>query len=232
MGALYLWLDLLTLGGPLILSFDKKVAFYKHWKAVGLGFLLVGIPFIVWDIVFTEHGIWGFNPDYLVGISIFGLPIEEILFFLVVPYGCTFIYACVKAYFPKANFSKFNLFFYAGFILYGMVASVLGWGGIYTMVTVAAALILVPVFYKNRERLHHLPIAFLIALIPFFIVNGVLTGAVTDAPIVWYNDLENTGVRWVTIPMDDIIYAWVLLSGNILVFSKMNKVKESKSLIR
>ena len=77
-----------------------------------------------------------------------------------------------------------------------------------------------------------MPIAFLISVVPFFLVNGVLTGAVTPEPIVWYNDLENSGIRLITIPMDDIIYAWVILSSFVLIFSRMKKTTKRESLIR
>ena len=230
--ALYLWLDVLTILFPLLLSFDKKVAFVKDWKSVGVGFLLVGLPFIIWDVFFTKHGVWGFNPDYLVGIDIFNLPLEEVLFFLVVPFSCTFIFACCRAYFAKINFSKFNLVFYAALIVYCIILLINGWGGAYTMTTVVCAILIAPILFINRERLHHLPIAFLISVVPFFLVNGVLTGAVTPEPIVWYNDLENSGIRLITIPMDDIIYAWVILSSFMLIFSRMKKTTKRESLIR
>src|SRR6056300_394436 len=101
MKGLYLLLDAITLFFPLVLSFDQKVAFFKTWRALFPAILIIGIPFLIWDVWFTKMGVWGFNPDYLVGLDIVNLPIEEVLFFVVVPYACTFIYACVKAYFPN-----------------------------------------------------------------------------------------------------------------------------------
>jgi lycopene cyclase domain-containing protein len=89
---LYLWLDLFTLLGPLALSFDKKVAFYKNWKALFIGTIAMMLVFIPWDIIFTIEEIWAFNDAYLCGIRIFHLPLEEWLFFIVVPYACIFIY--------------------------------------------------------------------------------------------------------------------------------------------
>src|ERR1700761_1345965 len=96
----YLLIDLLTLLFPLLLSFDKKVAFYKTWKYLWRGVLLTGIFFIVWDVLFTRLGVWSFNDAYILGIRIGGLPIEEWLFFIVVPYACAFIYSCLLAYLP------------------------------------------------------------------------------------------------------------------------------------
>ena len=49
--------------------------------------------------------------------------------------------------------------------------------------------------------------AYLVHLIPFLVVNGVLTGAVTPEPVVFYNANEIIGLRIVTIPIEDTIYA-------------------------
>jgi hypothetical protein len=60
-------------------------------------------------------------------------------------------------------------------------------------------------------------------LIPFFFVNGILTGAVSELPIVSQNNKENLGLRLVTIPLEDIGYAFSMLFGNLMVFEFLNK---------
>ena len=53
--------------------------------------------------------------------------------------------------------------------------------------------------------------AFVVAQLPFLIVNGVLTGAATPEPIVWYSEFHITGVRILTIPLEDVFYNFSLL---------------------
>jgi lycopene cyclase domain-containing protein len=55
-------------------------------------------------------------------------------------------------------------------------------------------------------------------LIPFFIVNGVLTGSWIDNQVVWYNDAENLGIRMGTIPVEDSIYAYSMILMNLYYF--------------
>ncbi|MFN6039186.1 MAG: lycopene cyclase domain-containing protein, partial [Bacteroidota bacterium] len=104
---LYLSIDAFTLLGPLILSFDKRVAFYKKWKPLFLAISIMMIIFIPWDILKTDHGVWGFNQDYICGIYFFNLPIEECLFFVCIPYACIFIYECLNYYLKKDLLLKY-----------------------------------------------------------------------------------------------------------------------------
>ncbi|GGK02829.1 lycopene cyclase [Pilimelia anulata] len=46
---------------------------------------LTAIPFVVWDLVAVARGHWWFAPGRTVGLRLAGLPVEEWLFFLVVP---------------------------------------------------------------------------------------------------------------------------------------------------
>jgi lycopene cyclase domain-containing protein len=60
-------------------------------------------------------------------------------------------------------------------------------------------------------------------LIPFFIVNGILTGSFIEVPIVSYNNSENLGIRLFTIPIEDIGYAFSMLFGNLMIFETLKK---------
>ncbi|MEY3099548.1 MAG: hypothetical protein RIS63_438, partial [Bacteroidota bacterium] len=97
--SLYAWVILLSFAGPFALSFDKKVSFYKEWSFVFIAALIVALPFLIWDELFTQWGVWGFNADYLLKIYIGRLPLEEVLFFIVIPYNLIFLLKVVQAYF-------------------------------------------------------------------------------------------------------------------------------------
>ena len=94
-----------SLAGPLILSFSRKMDFYKDPKRLILSILLPFTLFTIWDIIVTSRGHWSFNPLYTVGFRIFGLPIEEILFFIVIPFCGLFTWESVK-YFTRGKDGK------------------------------------------------------------------------------------------------------------------------------
>jgi lycopene cyclase domain-containing protein len=54
-------------------------------------------------------------------------------------------------------------------------------------------------------------LAYLVSMIPFLIVNGLLTGSFLEEPIVWYDDSQNLGIRIFTIPVEDTIYSLMML---------------------
>lgn len=206
MDNLYLWIDLFTLLGPLMLSFDTKVAFWKKWKALVPSIGIMMLVFIPWDIAFTINGIWGFNPDYLCGIELFHLPIEEWLFFIVVPYATVFIYECCVAYFNDL-LERLAKPFLIGIVVLLMFFGLVFFDRWYTVVNfIGASLVLSVAILMRQKNLGYLLLSFLIALVPFLVVNGILTGTLLTAPIVWYNDYENMGIRMGTIPIEDAFY--------------------------
>jgi lycopene cyclase domain-containing protein len=83
----YFWIDLITIAGPLFLSFDKKVAFYKNWRYFFSAALISSGVYLLWDIIFTALGVWKFNPEFVSGFYLINLPWEEIFFFISVPYA-------------------------------------------------------------------------------------------------------------------------------------------------
>lgn len=211
--SVYGWIILGTIIGPFFLSFDKKVHFYTYWKTLIPAILIVGMIFLVWDEYFTQHKIWGFNPNYLALIYIGRLPIEEVTFFLVVPYACFFIYEVLKAYFPKVKTQKLGHVFAFGFTLAGLIFGLFHMDNWYTAsACIISSILTIGIYFVNRAPWYgNFVLTYLVALVPFIIVNGILTGAVTDEPIVWYSEEHIMGPRIITIPVEDLFYNYAML---------------------
>ncbi len=228
--SLYSWIILATITGPLALSFDKRVAFYRNWKNLLIAILIVGLVFLIWDEYFTVKKIWGFNPDYILGIYIGHLPIEEVTFFLVVPYACMFVYEVLQAYFPKLKKQTFTRLFALYFTLSGFLLGGLNHNKWYTASACFITALLTIYFYyiKRKNWFNDFAFCYLIAMIPFLIVNGVLTGAVTDNPIVWYSDMHIMGPRIITIPLEDLYYNYALLLPIVAIYEGLKANKAVK----
>ncbi|MGN6647015.1 MAG: lycopene cyclase domain-containing protein [Cytophaga sp.] len=220
----YLAIDLGSLIVPLIFSFHPKLLFYKKWAAFALSNLMVCMLFIPWDMYYTRLGVWGFNPAYLTGIHAGNLPLEEILFFICIPFSSVYTYHCLKLFFPamreKVPHEVITLLLV--FILMGTGFVYIQ--HIYTSVTffvLSFTLILLTLF--EVPWLPDFYFSYLVILLPFFIVNGILTGTGPDEPIVWYDDFENLGIRIGTIPVEDIFYGMLLLILNTALFEYFDR---------
>lgn len=224
----YLIIDFLVILFPILLSFDKRVAFYKSWKGVFASSILIGIPFLIWDYFFTLNNIWSFNSTYITGVHLLNLPIEEILFFVVVPFACTFIYECIKYYFQNLVLHTFNkiasflfIIFYS-FVIYKSTFT--EW---YTLSVLCSAALIFILVLLNMKRFPFIWFSFIVSLAPFILVNGILTGSMIDGAIVQYNDVHNLKIRLFTIPIEDILYSFTLLNAVFLLheyFHKKNRL--------
>ncbi len=178
--------------------------------------------YIGWDIYFTSKGVWYFNEAYITGIKLINLPLEEVLFFFIVPYCCVFIYACIRSYFPGLVNKRMADLFLKILAIILLIAGIIYVDKYYTSWTFifTGSFILMLYFlrdyFKSFDAVSFL-VSFLICLIPFLIVNGFLTAL----PVVLYKDSENLGIRIYTIPFEDMFYGLLLTLMNIVLYEKL-----------
>lgn len=223
----YLWINILTFLFPFLLSFDKKVAFYRKWPALFPSIALMAFVFILWDHWFTLEGVWGFNRLYVSGFFLLSLPIEEWLFFLTVPYACVFTYECLKAYFPHAFHSPFiTRYFPVLFALSTLGLLVVFYPNIYSAVTLILLVFLMGLKpLRNPTFLRFFIPTFWIILLPMFVVNGLLT----SKPVVYYHPDGFSGIRIGTIPLEDFYYNMAMLLLTFLFYNHFQKKPNTPS---
>lgn len=220
MKSLYLLVNFFTIIIPFIFSFHPKIKFHLTWKAFFPAAILVGIVFVLWDTLFTDMGVWGFNPDYVTGIYLFNLPLEEVLFFICIPFSCIFTYFCLDKFYNLSWNPKVEKAFFLAFSLALILVGITYSDRIYTLITfVSTGLVCLTLkFILKVNWLGKAASVYGILLIPFFIVNGILTGTGLEAPIVWYNHSENLDVRILTIPIEDAFYGFELILLNLYFY--------------
>lgn len=204
---------------PFLLSFYSGSEYFKVFKKKIPYIVFVGFLFIIHDMYFTSIGVWSFNSRYLLGYNIFNLPIEEWLFFICIPFASLFMHSTKETFHPKWVLSLYlTRLIGCALIVSLSLISILSIDNIYTLHSfgLAALLIVIGLIYKI-SALQSFFVSYLFILLPFLIVNGILTGAIITDEVVWYDNSQNLGLRIGTIPVEDIFYGFSLLFGPLLL---------------
>ncbi|QQS27575.1 MAG: lycopene cyclase domain-containing protein [Sphingobacteriales bacterium] len=225
----YFLLHLFTISFPLARSFEPRIRFVEKWRYLFPATLFAALIFIGWDIVFTRLGVWSFNPDYLTGLKISVLPVEEWLFFFTVPYACMFIYEVIRYFFPDFTNRIPARTISIMLIVILLVAVILNFGKLYTTVcfSVAILLLLMQLMVVKGKYMGRFYLTYFVSLIPFLLVNGVLTAL----PVVSYHPDHIIGFRIYTIPIEDTVYNLSLLLMVVSIYEYLlNKTIYRSSL--
>lgn len=212
----YLLINLLIILFPLLLSFDKKTAYYKNLAHVFISIITVGTIFLIWDSIAVTRGDWYFNPDFVESLRLFHLPLEEILFFFTVPYSCIFIYEVLKNSVKEKEFKvHYSITLFAALTF--ITAAFIFINQYYTFTVLlfcAVFLITASLGFKSilRSKIYWLTI--LISYFPFLLVNYLLT----SIPVVVYNENAIWGFRFITIPVEDFFYSYSMISFWLLIY--------------
>jgi lycopene cyclase domain-containing protein len=219
----YLWLNAIIFAFPLIFSFERRwIKFYKKLKPLLVSLVIIGIFFIAWDVFATSRGHWSFNPDYVNNIKLLGLPLEEILFFVTVPYSCIFVFDSIIHFFgDKKMFSpKKWLFAVVGVLI---ILSAFGfYNKEYTflaILSVGISILFVSLVNVKLFSSRSYWIYTMLTLLLFLIFNYILT----SVPVVQYSSTAITGLRVTTIPIEDSLFNFSMLTCYLTVYILASK---------
>lgn len=225
----YLLINFFTVIICFIFSFHHKIKFNRHFGAFIAASLIVGAVFVVWDAWFTKIGVWWFNDQYLVGIRVAGLPLEELLFFICIPFSCLFTYFCLDKFFKLDWKPVPEKIFVIVSIVIALVIAFWFKDRIYTFMTflsTACSLFILKFLLKVRW-IGKVSFVYLFLMPGFLMVNGILTGTGLESPIVNYNPEEFMGIRMLTIPVEDTVYGYELILWNIFLFQMFKKSEDA-----
>ncbi|WP_144208269.1 lycopene cyclase domain-containing protein [Mycobacterium tilburgii] len=101
------WQYLIVLGLCLVITAPLELfgpGVYRQPLRVLRAVLPVATVFLVWDTVAIASGVWTYNGAYISGAHIpFGIPIEEVLFFVVIPLCGLLTYNAVIAILARSK---------------------------------------------------------------------------------------------------------------------------------
>jgi lycopene cyclase domain-containing protein len=222
----YLIFNLVVVAGPLSLSFIKSVCYFKKWKYALYAIVPVFIPFILWDALVTGRH-WWFNTEYISGLYFLGLPIEECMFFISVPFSVLFIWEifAVKTRNRISNHLKKVKFLFLILPAIGVIFWLTGKE--YTALVLVALGIVGLVDWLLKTEILSRPNTY-IYLIIILLLNLIFNGYLTARPVVLYDADYQLDFRVFTIPIEDIFYGFALLLLNTSIYEKIIGIRNAR----
>jgi lycopene cyclase domain-containing protein len=215
------YLFITAIAASLLMPFVVKIQFWSRWKQLLFGLGAVSAPFILWDITATYQKHWYFNPEYTQSQRLLGLPVEEILFFIVVPLACMVVWAFIQTKRNQRVLSDGtarNIMINAAllFVAVGVIAP-----GAYTRVVLLAGAISCILLSKHTGLItgKRFWVFQLVVLGLFLVFNTILT----QLPIITYNPDAIVGFKLGAIPIEDVLYNFALINLFLLCFMRGDK---------
>jgi len=92
------WQYLLILGGCILITLPLEAfgrGVYRQPRRLLRALSPVLLAFFVWDAIAIALHVWHYNPRFVSGISVPYMPLEELLFFIVIPLCGLLTYSAV-----------------------------------------------------------------------------------------------------------------------------------------
>jgi carotenoid phi-ring synthase / carotenoid chi-ring synthase len=211
----YLIFDLVVGLPPLVLATLRRARFREHIGAALRACVLGALPFVAWDVLVTGRH-WWFDPRYTLGAGLLGLPVEELLFFIAVPFACLFTWervfdgaterpiaasrgphiASVAMLMPAALMALLGLEYTA--------LALASWAGVAILDHALGTNLL-----RSRRYGSFLGLVCLLTIV----FNGYLTAR----PVVHYDPAYQLGVRVLTIPIEDFLFGFSLVTTVVVL---------------
>ena len=223
----YLLFNFVVIAGPVVSQFSRQIKRVSRWRLKLLVSGIVMIPYVIWDaLVAGSH--WWFNDAYTLNLRLFGLPIEEWLFFITVPFGCLLVWETLPH--TDSWLGRLKSLRYVRTSLYTTLPIgvwVFSMGKQYTglvlfcfgLVALVDTLLGVDLLLRPKTYLYLVIVSVLI-----LVFNGYLTAR----PVVLYGEAYQVGYRILTIPLEDIGYGFTLMLFNTMLYEKLRTTRYGK----
>lgn len=227
----YLLFVLVVAVPPLLLSFWRPTYFADRMPAALRACVLGAAPFIVWDAAVTGRH-WWFDKRYTLGPQAFGLPIEELLFFLAVPLACLYAWEVLLRGWRARPRTGLHHGYVVSWSL--VLPAVVLWsvGLEYTALALGSWAAVTVLDHALGTRMLEAPrywgfIAFVATATLVF--NGYLTAR----PVVHYDPAYQLDLRIFTIPVEDFLFGFSLMTAVTVVYqSRLGRARTRSWLAR
>jgi lycopene cyclase domain-containing protein len=216
----YLFFNIVVLLPVVVLSLTTDVKPHRHWQALLGAYIVVSLPFILWDVWAAQAGHWGFSSVYITNSRFMHLPLEEILFFITVPFAMMYVWGVIKKFVAdRAVRTVWPLLMLSISAAISVAILMLYFSNGYTRSAMIVALFAIGVVACSKLVFTQRFWTFQLVLLGIFLIaNGFLTAL----PVITYGDASIIGARIFSIPLEDFFFNFAFLNLFLLTFNRLD----------
>lgn len=209
---------------PVYFIFSGKTGYIKNFRYVLPAIFVSAFLFLLWDIKFTDVGIWSYKEKFTLGVFHKGLPLEQWLFYFIVPFSALFVYEFLKERRPNLDYN--NVFTAVSLILL-IVFAIVAYKyrlRFYTFFCFLFAVVYFAYVIFRRQfkgHLTHFFFSYFVMLVPYLILSGFLTWSTA----VEYHQEQVLNVWIMMVPIENLVYLFLLLIINTTVYEYLAEKK-------
>jgi lycopene cyclase domain-containing protein len=209
----YLFLDLLYLGIPVLLSFTGKAPLFRKWKYLLPSVIFTSIVFFLIDAAIASTGSLEVNADRVAGFRVIGLPLDHLLGFISLAYAGPFIYHTLNHLIERDYIYFHHELISSALSVLFMVLGIYQLDKAFTGVTFLGlglflAFQMIVLKPRYMSRFYFATPVILVVIIPFYLF---LTGTYTNQLILWHDEDHTLGIRVWTAPLEVIVHGWFVV---------------------
>lgn len=221
----YLLINLALLVFSFVLALDKKSQAIRSWKLMLPAVVVSGLLFSIIAFILNQFKVSVFNDEYLFGIRILQLPIEEVLFHFLLAFAGLNVYVVLNEHFPKNNLEKFSLS--TSNLLLGVLIAMLFFTHTKVYSIVVFSVLFLTLFYieyvNKRRFMYKFYRAYAVMLIPFCLLYMLIGGL----PILSYSVGETINLKLGAIPFEGFFYLMSILLLSVYLFELVKSKSKS-----
>ncbi|ACP37279.1 conserved hypothetical protein [Sulfolobus islandicus M.14.25] len=214
----YTMIDSMIFFPALILSLFVRRNYFQLLKSIAI----VSPLYLFWDFLATWKDSWSFNPKYVMGIYVINLPMEEVMFFLVTPFATLLIFDFVMnsvrdrevKWVQKVIITTIPLLIITLPFVFNYSYTFIDF--LYLIMSFIISLLIARDLLVSRNFWIFIGLSY----IPFLLFDYFLT----SDPVVIYGPNSILGIRFITIPVEDFIYSFSMLTLYTVFYTRGNQL--------